>query len=98
MCLRVGYFLHTGAILIRGRELHFSHTRLSKVGGWRREMMPAINSGHLSATPDLTLTLTSRPWPPPSQNNSQVLIPKRVDLRLTEALAYIIVCLIRVHF
>ena len=57
--------------------------------------MPAINSGHLNATPDLAVTLPSRSWPPPSLNNSQVLKPKRVDLPLTAASVYIIVYLIR---
>ena len=69
---------------------------MRKAGGGK--MMPAINGGHLNATPDLAVTLTSRSWPPPSLNNSQVLILKRVDLRLTAASVYIIVCVIRVHF
>ena len=61
-------------------------------------MMPAINSGQLNVTPNLAVTLTSRLWPPPSHNSSQVLIPKCVDMDLTASSIYIIVYLIREHF
>ena len=61
---------------------------MRKAGGGK--MMPAINGGHLNATPDLAVTLTSSRGHQPSHNNSQVLIPKRVELRLTAASVYIV--------